>query len=345
MSTQTLTATTGGPLRRLNFSFPPLPLRMFLIAAAFGLASCGKDEVVSGTDLPERINFTASRQYPEGIAWSTDRNRFVVTSLTQGKVGLVGDDGAYSDLVNPPELISAVGVKVAAGRIYVCNSDNGVSTKSTGATAQRIAELLIFDLRSGLLERRVDLDSLLPGVGHFANDVVLASDGSAYVTDSRAPVIYKVSPSGQASILVRDDQRFSAPAFGLNGIVYHPGGYLIVANTGQGKLLKVNLQSGNAVTEVGGISSLPGDGLTLVGNTDLHVVTGSGSRVTQLRSGDNFATATVVKSDEGVYNGATTSTEVNGRIYTLNARIGEIQAAMGNPGALQSNDYSIQRFR
>ncbi len=316
--------------------------RSFLLSGILLLTACEKDDA---DNLPERINFSASRQYPEGIAWSGELDKFVITSLTQGKLGTVDKDGVYADLITPQELISGVGVKVANGRIYVCNSDNGVSTKSTAATVQKTAELLIFNLGTRRLEQRIDLDALLPTEGHFANDLAIGPNGTIYVTDSRSPVIYQITPAGQASILVRDDTRFTAPAFGLNGIVYHPNGYLIVANTGQGKLYKVNLQSGNAITEITGLPALPGDGLLLMGNNDLYVITGSGSRVAQLRSTDNFTTATVGKTDEGVYTGATTSTEVDGQVYTLNARIGEIQAAMGNAALLQSNEYSIQRFR
>jgi hypothetical protein len=36
---------------------------------------------------------------------------------------------------------------------------------------------------------------------------------------------------------------------------------------------------------------------------------------------------------------------VNNQIFTLNGRIGEVGAAMGDRSKLQSNDYSIQRFK
>ncbi|WP_373516148.1 gluconolaconase, partial [Persicitalea sp.] len=224
------------------------------------------------------------------------------------------------------------------------NSDNGVSSKSSPATATKTAELLVFNIASRSLERRVDLDDLLPGVRHFANDIALNPNGEVYVTDSFSPVIYKVTADGIASILVRNDVLFTSPTFGLNGIVYHPDGYLIVANTGRGKLFKVDLKNGNAITEVSGIGSLPGDGLTLVGTTDLYVVTG-GSKVALVRSDNNFATASVVDSQTDGYAQATTSTYVNGQIFTLNARIGEIGAAMGDPSKLTSNTYSIQRYK
>lgn len=315
-----------------------------LVAASATFTACEDHRLSPNAGFPERINFVAERQYPEGIAYSANLDRFIITSLTHGKLGTVSTDGQYADLVSHPALIAGIGVKVAGDRVYVCNSDNGVSSKSSPATIRKTAELMIFNTTTRTLERRVDLDDLLPGVNHFANDLALDPNGSVYITDSFAPVIYKVAADGTPSILVRDDVRFSSPGFGLNGIIYHPDGYLVVANAGAGKLFKVDLKNGNAVTEVAGISSLPGDGLTLVGNTDLYVVTG-GSRVALVRSNDNFATASVVESQTDGYAMATTSTYVNGQIFTLNARISEIGAAMGDPSKLQANEYSIQRYK
>ncbi len=313
------------------------------MVATCGLMACEDHRNSPNAAFPERINFTAQRQYPEGIAYSSQLASFVVTSLTQGKIGTVDTDGRYTDLLTAPELIGGVGVKVANGKVFVCNGDQGVSIKSTPQSAFMTAELLVFDIASRQLERRVDLDALLPGQRHFANDIAFDGQNNVYVTDSFSPVIYKITPDGQPSILV-NSPLFASATFGLNGLVYHPNGYLIVAQTGAGKLYKVDLQNGNAISEVTGTGSLPGDGLVLL-NNDLYVVTGSGSRVVQVHSDDNWQTASVVKTDVNGYAQATTNVAVNGRVYTLNARIGEISAAMGDASKLQSNDYSIQQFR
>lgn len=308
-----------------------------LVAAACWLVACEDHRDSPNAPFPERINFVAERQYPEGIAYSSQLAKFLVTSIPLGKIGTVDTDGRYADLLTSPELIAAIGMKVAGDRVFVCNSDQGRSIRSTPQTAMQTAELLVYNLKTGLLERRSDLDDLLPAADrNFANDVTLAPDGTAYVTDSFSPVIYRVTPNGAASILVRDEVRFAVMGFGLNGILYHPNGYLIVANTGLGKLYKVDLQNNNAVSEIMimGNVSLPGDGLSLL-NGDLYVVTG-GNRVAQVRSMDNFQTASIVKFDTDVYTGATTSVAVNNQIYTLNARIGQ----NGN-----DRDFSIQRFR
>ena len=310
-------------------------LHSFLFISAIGLFSCEDHPDSPNAAFPERIEFVADRQYPEGIAYSSQLGKFLVTSIPLGKIGTVGTDGKYEDLINAPELISGIGMKVAGNRIFVCNSDRGTSVKSVPAGKEQTAELLVFNLTTKQLERRTDLDALIPaGDRNFANDVTLAPDGTAYVTDSFSPVIYKVAPDGTASVLVRDEANFSHTNFGLNGIVYHPDGYLIVANAGKGKLFKVDLKNANLVSEVLLNEPLPGDGLTLL-NNDLYVVTG-GSRVAQLRSNDNWQKASVIKFDEGVYTGATTSVAVNNQIYTLNARIGSIGDA---------KDFNIQRFR
>ncbi|GAB3951785.1 SMP-30/gluconolactonase/LRE family protein [Spirosoma harenae] len=309
------------------------------------LTACEDHRLSPNAGFPERINFVAQRQYPEGIAYSGQLEKFVISSVTQGKVGTVGADGVYAELLSDPGLISVNGLKVAGDRLLVTNNDQGASDKSTPQTIRQTAELFVFSISTRQLERKIDLDDLLPAAEpNFANDLTLAPDGTVYVTDSFSPVIYKVTSSGVASVLVRDNIRFSSPTFGLNGIVYHPDGYLIVANTGQGKLYKVDLQSGNAVTEIVGTGPLPGDGLTLL-NNNLYVVTGSGSRVARLISNDNWQSAVVAQIDPNGYNQATTNVAVNNQIFTINARIGEISAAMGDRSKLQSNDYSIQRFR
>jgi sugar lactone lactonase YvrE len=316
-----------------------IPLVLLTIS---GLTACEDHRLSPNAGFPERINFTAQRQYPEGISYSAQLDRFLVSSITQGKIGTVDMLGNYADLSAPPEMISSMGIRVGGGRIFVCNSDQGISAKSTPQTTQAIAELLVINVNTLQLERQVKLQDVYPSARHLANDLALQPDGTVYVTDSFAPVIYKVTPGGQASVLV-SDPRFASATFGLNGIVYHPNNFLIVAHTSSGKLYKIDLENGNAISEVGGLGSLPGDGLTLL-NGDLYVVTG-GSRVAQVRSTDNWQTASVIKTDGNGYAQATTSVAVNGSIYTLNARIGEIGAAMGNPALLQSNDYSIQKFR
>ena len=318
-----------------------------LVCSVFLLAiGCNTpDAEFDAAIYPDRITFQANRLYPEGIAYAPGIDRFLVGSLTQGNVGVVDVAGRYTEFASDTRLISAVGMNVRDDLLYVCNGDLGVSAKSRPATTQKTAGLLIFNLKTQLLVRAVRLDSLLPGVNHFANDVALDPAGNAYVTDSFAPVIYRITSAGKADVFANNPLFSGAQGFNLNGIVYHPDGFLIVVKSNEGKLFRVNLANPNLINEITGVNLPGGDGLTLL-NGDLFVVNGQ-NRVSQISSADGWKTATLVKTDTVGYDQATTSTVVNGRLYTLNARIADVSAAAAanNPALLQANSFSIQGFK
>ena len=325
-----------------------LHLNHTALLGVLALGACDhRDLGPSAPAFAQTTPFIAARQYPEGIAYAPALNKFLVTSLTLGKVGTVDMNGQYADLFTDPQLISTLGVKVQNGKVYVCNAAQPIADKTTPQATGKTAGLFVYDLATSQLTRRTDLAALLPGAPHLANDVALDAQGVAYVTDSFSPVVYRVGADGTASVLV-NDSRFAVPMgqFGLNGIVYHPGNYLIVVKSATGQLYKIDLGNGNAITEITGFAPVTGgDGMVLIDN-DLYVVNKQ-SQVTQLRGAANWATASVVKTDAAGYVQATTNTVVNGQIYTLNARIGEVgaAAASGSPASLTSSGYSIERFK
>ena len=317
-----------------------------IIILLSGIAACNTpDAEFSAPVVPERISFVASRQYPEGITYAPSFDKFLVSSITQGKVGTVDQNGRYADFVSDDQLISGIGLKVRGNLLYVCNSDLGVSEKSKPQTTLKTAGLVVFDLTSRALVKSVRLDSLLPGVPHFANDIAFDPDGNAYITDSFAPVIYKVTPDYKATIFANNPQFAGEQGFNLNGIVYHPDKYLIAVKSNEGKLFKIDLNNPANVLEITGVSLSNGDGMVLYEN-DLYVVNGR-NKVTQIRSTDKWKTASLVKTDAVGYEQATTNVLVNNKIYTLNARIDEVNAAISakDPSRLQASSYSIQQFK
>ncbi|SOD98673.1 gluconolaconase [Spirosoma fluviale] len=311
------------------------------------LLACNTDDpIYNAPVIPERISFSATRQYPEGITYSTQLNTFLVSSITQGKIGAVDATGRYSDLIVDDELISSLGLKAQGDLLYVCNGDQGVSEKSTPITIRKTAGLFVYNLKSGQNVRRVNLAALLPAAEHYANDVALDEDGNAYVTDSFASVIYKVpADTTQPSIFANSPLFAGGEGINLNGIVYHPDKFLIVVKSNQGKLFKVNLLNPADVLEIKGPALLNGDGM-LLSNNDLYVVNNR-KQVSQVRSTDGWKTYAIVKTDSVGYSEATTNTLMNEKIYSLNARIGEVSAAVAakNPAQLRANTYSIQQFR
>lgn len=323
-------------------------LACLLCLITLWLTACNTDDPEFNAPVtPERIAFSSSRLYPEGITYSTVLDKFLVSSITQGKIGTVDQNGRYADLITDSLLISSLGMKIQNGRLYVCNGDQGVSTKSTAQTTGKTAGLYIYDLSTRQALRRINLATLLPNASHYANDMAFDSLGNAYVTDSFAPVIYKIpADTTRPSLLINSPLFSGAPGtINLNGIVYHPGKYLIVVKSNEGKLFKVDLANPSNITEVTGVNLPNGDGMLLY-NNDLYVVNGR-NKVSQVRSTDGWKTASIIKTDSVGYDQATTNVLFNDKIYTINARIGEVSAAVAakNPSLLQANGYSIQQFK
>lgn len=311
------------------------------------LAACNTpDPEFNAPVISERITFSANRQYPEGITYSSQLDQFLVSSITQGKIGKVDLNGRYQDLIaTDTSLVSAIGIKVYNGKLYVCNSDQGVSTKSKPTTTLKTAGLFVYDLASGTSVARYDLAKLYPNSDHFANDIAFDAKGNAYVTDSFAPVIYKIPADTTQPSAIYSPLFAGGSGFNLNGIVYHPDNYLIVVKSNDGSLFKIDLNGAPLPKQIVGPSLPNGDGMVFY-NNDLYVVNNR-NRVSRLRSTDSWNTFTIVETDSTGYDQATTNVEAGGRIYTLNARIGEVDKAVAdkNPSLLQANDYSIQQFK
>ena len=73
-------------------------------------------------------------------------------------------------------------------------------------------------------------------------------------------------------MFARDD-RFAGPGVGLNGLVVHPHGFLLVVKKSDGALFKVPLADPKQVSQVKVDGTfVGGDGLTLAGAKDLVVV-------------------------------------------------------------------------
>jgi hypothetical protein len=209
--------------------------------------------------------------------------------------------------------------------------------------------LYIFDLNTNERIIRIDLTNVAATQGpRIVNDVAIDAQGNAYVTDSIAGAIYRVDAQGNTAYLT--DPKFatelgdlmaggipgggqggapgqggpSAEGFsaqlGLNGIVYHPDGYLLVGKSGEGKLFKIPLDNPANVVEVTVPEVLTGvDALRLTADNKLVAV--AGQTVFILSSADAFATASI---DEkiAVAQGATSAAIKDAAIYVLQSGIG-----------------------
>ncbi|HVQ96345.1 MAG TPA: SMP-30/gluconolactonase/LRE family protein [Mycobacteriales bacterium] len=199
--------------------------------------------------------------YPEGVAWDPTRRAFLVGSARHGTVSVLRPDGTTRTLVRDPVLVSSFGIAVDArrGRLLVTFGDIGVGEKSGPATAQTQSGLGIYDLASGRLRQRVDLSL---GAGpHAANDVAVDPHGNAYVTDTLGGAVFRISPAGAVTATIRDP-RFATSSFSVNGIVWHPHGYLLTVKYDTGELFKISASGRVDTVRLAG-PLVGGDGLAL----------------------------------------------------------------------------------
>lgn len=273
--------------------------------AAVVLAGCGEPETdslpppdtstpppvaaVSTSGHPASIVAERGGFIPEGVEYDQGSGRFLTGSLAEGSIFTIGDDGTVTAVVADPELKSSVGIEVdePRDRLLVANSDSAVFGGGDGVTGQ--SKLGVYALTSGDRLAMVDLAAALEDQTGplFANDVAVDGEGNAYVTDTMKNVVFKVDTAYQPTVL----HRFPADT-GLNGIVAHPDGYLLVA--GGSKLFKVPLADPAATAEVAVDEPVPGsDGVVWAADGRLVITSNSAEapRLVALTSDDGWASA------------------------------------------------------
>jgi len=295
-----------------------------IAVAATGMAAPASAGVTAR--CAELIQGTAPTLHPEGVAYDPLRDRFLVGSVTHGTVSIVNPDGSVRTLVSDPTLITTMGiaVDVRRGRLLVVNGDVGIGDRSTPPTIRKTAGLGSYDLRTGNRISYVDLGALDAQRAHFGNDVAVAPDGTAFVTDSFSGAVYRVPPAGPPSVLVRDDRLAPAGSGnGANGIVLHPLGFLLVAHSSGRALWRIPLRDPASLHQVAVDAPIGApDGLLLSGFGTLDAIDNTrDNRVLRLVSRDGWRTAAVASSTPWPDPAPTTMARGRCGTYVLTGRL------------------------
>ena len=191
------------------------------------------------------------KSFPESVT-STSDGTLYVGSFNLGGVQKISN-GKAETLVQPGSGGSRSTLGVLAdeksGTLYVCSNDiSGFGV--AGPTDTKGAWLKTFDLKSGAPKGSFALGD----PKSLCNDIAVGSDGTAYVSDSFAPVVYGLKPGGSALETFATDPQL-APAkdgVGLDGIAVGADGNLYVTTFIPAKLFKVAVKDGKAgaVTEL-----------------------------------------------------------------------------------------------
>lgn len=302
---------------------------LIISSLAAGLMACNSDKPMA---TPGSIKFNSAALYPEGVDWDARNKRFLVTSIRKGEIGSVKDDGTYWVFAKDPRIVSSVGIKIDAqrDRVLVCNADPGAAEKSSKQTTGKLAGLAAFRLTTGKLIKYIDLAKGIEG-GHFCNDLTIDKDGTAYLTDSFSPIIYRVDNNYNSSVLI-NNQAFSGKSFNLNGIVVKDN-YLLAVKMNSGQLFKIPLDNPESFNEVklkepihgaDGLSWGPDGSLIVIANNNAYVGATpptATNKVIKFKSADNWRSAMRLgQADTGdVF--ATTGTIRDGQFYVIHAML------------------------
>lgn len=205
--------------------------------------------------------------YPESVTVDQSSGSFFVGSVKEGTI--------YKGKIARPSLEvfspgGADGRSIATG-MFFANNRLVVAGRQTGL-------IFVYDTRNGHLISKLD-NGLRTGQT-FLNDTTFAADGSAYVTDSVNPVLYRVAPTTTGQYELQEFLKFEgtpvtyvnapgAAGINVNGIVATSDGrYLIIGKRNENMLFRVDLKSREIVpvNMPAGMLNTP-DGLFLQGNT------------------------------------------------------------------------------
>lgn len=260
---------------------------------------------------------------PEGIEYDEDNGRFLTGSLSEGTIFVIERDGRVVPFIRDADLVSSVGIEADEDRdrLLVANS-NSVVFNDQNASGH--AKLGVYHLTTGERLAMVDLGATIAGTArYFANDVTVDREGNAYVTDSFANAIYRVTPGYQASVL----HRFTDLPQGalLNGIVYHDGGYLLAV--AEERIYKVPVANPAGTTQVNVSEPVGGqDGIVLTDDGRLVATSNSGTepRLVAFTSADNWASAQ--RAGVAILNGqATTAAIVGDEIWAVHPHFADAE--------------------
>ncbi len=288
----------------------------------------------------EAITFHVDQAYPESVAWSFRQKTFFVGSLRNGTVGKVTPTGKYKPFASDKLMFGSAGVKYDTRRnwVWAALCDIGLSARSSPSTQGKIAAIIAFDATTGRKRKHIDLAPLAEGA-HCANDLAFDPDGNIFVTDSFSPVVYIIDRKFKARVLVRSD-KFQGDNFNLNGIAYHPDGYLLVGKHNSGEFFRITLKPQVDVQPIALSSNLPGaDGIELVGKNSLMVAQNAGlDRAVQLTTADGWKSAQVQEMGKSTVSFPTAVTSKGADVYMLSTRLDTLIDA----SAQKVSDYVLQ---
>ena len=277
-------------------------------ALMLGLVSTSVAAAAPTTGAPTKLNLPDGFQ-PEGIAIA--RGTAYFGSRADGDIFAVDLKTGAGKVISQGPGTGSLGMKVDRfGRLFVAGAAGGNGR--------------VIDTRTG---RVLASYTFTTSATTFVNDVIL-SKNAAWFTDSRQPVLYKLSlgrhgklPAKPQTIPLSGDYQHTA-GNNANGIALTPDGRgLIIVQSSTGFLFRVDPRTGvTKRIDIGAAVMTNGDGLLLIGRT-LFVVQNLLNKVAVLTLNQSGTKGTLVREVTSPdFDVPTTAAAFGDRLYLPNAR-------------------------
>ncbi|OLF53391.1 hypothetical protein [Pseudomonas chlororaphis] len=199
-------------------------LALMTLAAAAFVPTAGAD---SGC-TPGTLTLPSGALYPNGIARAADGTLYVGL-VTSGQILRKPPHEAWQTLFKGSDTVFAsttLRLDERRGLLWGNSPDFLPTGKS------RAHRIFALDIATATVTRNL----VLPA-GTMGNDIVLAPDGTVYLTETKVGSILRLGPDDRDFQWVLRDARLAGPGgLGASGIVREEDGTLMVANFGTGKI-------------------------------------------------------------------------------------------------------------
>jgi Cu-Zn family superoxide dismutase len=253
--------------------------------------------------LPSQYTIPGDNVFPEGVSLRPGTDQFFVSSTNTGTIykGTLGKARLKAFLPGGEDgRAVANGLRAGEDHLVVAGSVTGY--------------VFVYDYRGRLVRR------FATGSGGLVNDVALAPNGDAYVTDSTRSLLFRIpakalSKRTSATKRIRPFLKFD---FAYSNGVVAGDRYALVVSTSAGILVRVDLKT-KQVRQVKAPALPAGDGMARTGRT-LYVVN-SASKLTQLKLARNWLSASLVRDIESTRFRFPTTVQIAGkRLLVVNSQ-------------------------
>jgi hypothetical protein len=280
-----------------------------LLTAAASLAASA-----ASTGAPRDITFDDTRVFPESLGSSHD-GTFYIGSWKGIVYRARPGDALATPWVSPSAkngLLTILGVLPddRAGWVWVCS----VPALERDPPAPGISALMAFDMNTG--QQMLNLP--LPAPASVCNDITLAKDGTAYISDTPNGRIFRVRPRTNALELVASDERLK----GIDGIVFSGDGILYANSVTSNRIWRIAIDRDGHIGTITPLTlsrPLVGpDGFRLIRANEFLLAENAAGRLDEVSISRHRATIEVLK--EGL-DTPTSAVAIGGRIYGVERKI------------------------